>query len=121
MYLQSFLLAVEDKDNGNAIFGIPAMRNINNTGSIAKVNKRFFWKIGNPIESYNYIDVDKYVINGHISYMRQFENGIIIVNPYNITDFNITLNKSYINPENNDIVQNNINLEGYSALMLLKE
>lgn len=88
----------------------------------AHVSERFFWTIGNPIESYSYLNMDQYIIPNHFSYMRRFEHGVIIINPYyNRTDVNINLNETYFNPDqNNAKVQNNIKLNPYSALILLK-
>eukprot|EP01084_Bolivina_argentea_P175354 303684_1 len=119
----SFLLAIESK-NGNSKFGIPAMK-INTEKNIryAHVSETFFWNIGNPIQTYSYLDLDKYIIPGHFSYMRYFENGLILVNPYyNRTDMNINLNQTYYNPDKNSAkMKDNIVIPPYSAFILLND
>eukprot|EP01084_Bolivina_argentea_P273327 465558_1 len=115
----SFLLGVDKRDT-TVKFGMPAMRYVNNGKGPrqAVVNEIFRYKIGDPIQSFK--NVSEYQIKGHCSYWRVFENGIILVNPQlNETDYNINLNKSYINPKNNKTMQYNITLQSLSGLILL--
>ena len=95
----SFLLGIE-KMNGNTRLGIPPFyQNKNQTLRYAHVNKRYFYQIGNPIQTWNYINITNYRQNGKNSFQRYFENGLIIVNPTNITDKDFKLNGSYYNPD----------------------
>lgn len=95
----SFLLGVEKMD-GNSRLGIPPFyQNENYTLRYAYVHPRYYWNIGNPVQSYNYENVTNYRLNGKNTFLRYFENGLIMVNPTNITDSSIGLNKSYYNPD----------------------
>eukprot|EP01084_Bolivina_argentea_P250232 419185_1 len=114
----SFLIGVGDK-NGNAMFGIPVMRQVNGKGNrYAYIDEMFSYAIGNPIEMKSM--VDQYQIKGHISYQRMFEGGIVVVNPNNISDWNITLSKTYIDPTTNKSV-NKLDMNPYVAYILLNK
>eukprot|EP01084_Bolivina_argentea_P175353 303683_1 len=111
----SVLLAVNQR-NTTIEFGIPPMRYMNNGKGPKKawISPIFRYNIGGPIQHFK--NVTQYKIgNGHCSYWRLFENGIILINPeLNQTDYNINLNKSYFNPMNNKTVKNNITLNSFS-------
>ena len=114
----SFLLAVE-KMNGNSRLGIPPFyQNENMTLRYAYVHPRYYWNIGNPIETYHYENVTNYRLNGKNTFLRYFENGLIMVNPTNITDENIALNKSYYNPNTEKWVKtiDSVGQRGYILL-----
>ena len=113
----TYLLGVYDRF-GNVPFGIPALRKINGS-KIALVNERFFWEIGQPVQFED--NVDLYKVNGseHFAFQRIFENGIIIVNPYNKSDDGIALNKKYYNPETNSFIQGSVNVDAFTAYILL--
>ena len=112
----SFLIGVKSMNCG-AMFGIPPLRMDQKNVSYAYIDSVFYYKIGNPIQSKT--NVDEYLIgNGHISYQREFENGIVIINPNNITDKDIELRNEYINPETNKTVKN-LNVDGHTGYILL--
>lgn len=52
-------------------------------------------KIGTPTESHNYKDIMKYQPQGHTSFVRQFTNGVVVVNPANTTDTGVPLPGEY--------------------------
>eukprot|EP00483_Globobulimina_turgida_P008479 UN08496 len=110
----TYLLGVKSKSDGTR-FGIPAMVQRNNK-KYALIDDIFFYKIGNPTEFKN--SVELYKIAQHISYSRTFENGIVVINPNNETDSHIELSKQYINPKTNATVKQ-IDISAHSAVILL--
>ena len=116
----TFLMGVTAR-NGTVRFGIPAMRQPNGTGTrYVSVSDAFKWSLGDPMQFYK--DIDSYAVNGnkHTSFMRQFENGLVVVNPVNTTDYGISLNGIYYNPQTKQQMPSNIDLSPYSAYVLLK-
>eukprot|EP01084_Bolivina_argentea_P132505 233841_1 len=116
----SFLLGIESM-NGNSTLGIPSFyQNKNRTLRYAYVHPRYFWNIGNPIESYKYDNITNYRKNGKNSFQRYFENGLIVINPTNFTDYGYMLNGSYYNPVTEEYVTS-IDSVGQRGYILLKD
>ena len=98
----SYLLAVE-KPSGATHLGLPAF--YQSKGSrYAFVHPRYLWPIGAPTKTVNPEHITDYQPNNHISFVRPFSNGIVVVNPHNQTDNNLSLNGTYHDPTTGQIV-----------------
>jgi len=103
----SYLLTVEK--NGKTAFGIPAAyRAPDGKGGyrrFIKLNKQYFYPIGDPTESRKWTDFDGYRLPGTHTYVRRFTNGIVAVNPSNADDPKVDLDTSYLDPVTGAIVR----------------
>ena len=93
----SFLMAVEK--NSKIMFGIPAYyfytdQNIRK----AWVHPRYFLPIGAPTETQTPENIGRYVPTGHVTYVRNFENGLVLVNPTDQADL-FDFNTAYYDPD----------------------
>ena len=78
-----------------------------------------YYDIGDPIQFYFGDNISKYKINGHESYLRNFTNGIVIVNPSTNKDSKIQLGKTYYDGYNNGNAVNTVTPNKQSGYMLL--
>jgi hypothetical protein len=86
----------------------------------AKVHPRYGWPIGDPAETVAPEDVDKYRVEGHSTYRRRFDNGIVFVNPSEENDDAITLDQPYIDPSTGDKTST-VRMNAHTGKILLKE
>lgn len=111
----SYLMAVEaDFDTP---FGIPAFYQENGK-RFAYLDPRYSWPIGAPAETVSPENLEDYRIGGHQSYLRKFENGIVLVNPTLDADESIKLDKAYVDPRTGKTVRS-ITMAPHSGTILL--
>lgn len=112
----SYLLAVESP-SGPTRLGIPAFYQRNGT-RYAYVHPPYTWQIGRPRATAKPSNVTDYQPHGHMSFVRHFTGGLVVVNPYNKTDTLLQLNYSYLNPVEMTIVST-ITPEAQTGYILL--
>lgn len=79
----------------------------------------FFLDIGRPIETKSLLE--EYRISGHPTYVRRFERGIVLYNPYKQTDVKAPLDGEYLDPWKNDCKPvTNWNTAGETGMVLMK-
>lgn len=98
----SYLLAVE-KPSGATHLGLPAFYQSQGL-RYAFVHPRYSWPIGLPTKTVKPEQITDYQPNNHISFVRPFSNGLVVVNPHSQTDNNLSLNGTYHDPTTGKIV-----------------
>ena len=114
----SYLLAVSNS-SGKTRLGIPAFYT-NGSVRYAHVNRRYFWPIGQPLEHAKNVTEYQTKLKGHISFVRSFTGGIVVVNPSNTTDTNFPLGGKYIDPNTKESLTV-LNVGKQSGYILLKD
>lgn len=110
----SFLLSVE-KD-APARLGRPAFAGMGADRHV-KVYPHYYWPIGAPAETKK--ELDDYRVPDHISYMRKFENGLIVVNPTPKGDNGIAIEPPLLDPKTGKKVRS-VDMPPNSGRILLK-
>lgn len=111
----SYLLAVEA--DFETPFGIPAFYQ-DGGRRFAYLDPRYTWPIGAPAETVAPEDLEKYQVDGHLSYLRKFENGIVLVNPTEEMDKPMRLRGVYLDPRTGEQVRS-IRMAPHSGKILL--
>jgi hypothetical protein len=111
----SYLLGVEATKTTK--FGIPAFY-VQNGQRYAWVNPRYYLPIGLPTETQLSSNINAYRPTGHRTYMRHFQNGLVLVNPTYQIDTPITLDQAYLDPDTNQMIQS-ISMGALSGKILL--
>ena len=114
----SYLLAV-NASNTLTRFGLPAFYQENGR-RFAHVHERYSWPIGEPTLTHVPNDIDKYQPSGHLSYVRPFSNGLVVVNPHNTTDHALSLGDTYTNPQTGEKVSS-LDVTPQTGFILLKK
>ena len=84
-----------------------------------EIHPRYFWPIGNPVQEYTDANIDQYKPTGHVSYVRRFSNGIVLVNPTNNADNNVPLGANYKDPGTH-VEMTAVNMPAKSGRILLR-
>ena len=82
----------------------------------------FTWNIGRPVETHASQDYMKYKLKNRTVFLRKFENGIVLVNPSDKLEENISLKafgKDFINPDAPNKAINKVNLDANNGMILL--
>jgi hypothetical protein len=114
----SYLLAIE-KPSGMTRLGIPAFYQ-SDEKRYAYVHPRYTWPIGTPTRTVAPDDIKDYQPHGHMSFLRPFTGGIVVVNPYNQTDGQVKLNGTFYDPVSERMVEV-IDSEAQTGYILLKQ
>ncbi len=95
----SYLLAIERKNGKTAnVFGTNPFYWEGNQRKV-KLQERYTWDLGDPAETHQPAKMDLYKPQGHSTYVRKYQKGIVLVNPSEKEDAGIALNRSYYDPE----------------------
>jgi hypothetical protein len=116
----SFLMAVERKDGK-----CPTVYGINpfyweGEKRVVFLHPRYTWDLGDPVESHKPDELNAYKRPEHLTYIRKFQKGIVLVNPSDKKDENVSLDNEYIDPETDQKVSS-ISMTSQSGKILLKE
>ncbi len=111
----SYLLAVEA--DFETPFGIPAFYQKDGK-RYACLDPRYTWPIGDPVETRAPEDLEGYQIKGHVSYRRNFGNGIVLVNPTEQMDKPLQLERAYVDPRTGKTVRS-LELGPHTGIILL--
>jgi uncharacterized sulfatase len=113
----SYLLAIEE--GSPTRLGIPVFYQRGGE-RYADLYPIYIWPVGAPAETVSSENLETYRIENYRSYMRHFENGIVLVNPTNEDDGHIKLNRTYIDPRNGKKVDS-IHMDSHTGRILLDD
>ena len=118
----TFLFVVNDlPSNTTIMYGMPTWGyDKNNKQYYRDIPQFFYYDIGSPTQFYANQDVEKYKLNGHESYQREFTKGVVILNPSMNDDNMISFNKKYYDVFNDQYV-NNVTVKSQTAYMLFNQ
>lgn len=93
----SFLLTVGGAQHKDRLmFGIHPFAQTSDGSVQPWLHPVFFLDLGKPIHTFNVLE--EYSVDGHPSYVRRFEHGIVLYNPYPTIDDHIPLGGEYVDP-----------------------
>lgn len=113
----SYLLAVE-KDAPTRL-GLPAFYEKDGR-RYAYLHPRYSWPIGAPTQTYQPDQIDRYRPKGYLSYVRRFDNGLVIVNPSEKDDRKLNLDKTYLDLEIQKEISS-IQMKAHTGKILLRK
>lgn len=114
----SYLMAIERKNGKTAnAFGINPFSWEGKQRKV-KLEDRYTWDLGDPIETHEPAKLDLYKPQGHSTYVRKYQKGIVLVNPSGKDDIGILLNRSYYDPETKQPMTT-INMQSQTGKILL--
>jgi hypothetical protein len=98
----SYLLGVEK--GGKTLFGTAAFYREADGSRHAGLSEQYYWPIGYPTETKKPDRFDEYKLHEHVTYIRHFANGIVLVNPERTADTVIKLDREYLDPKTGEKV-----------------
>ena len=110
-------MAVEP--DGKIMFGVPVFYYYETAKKYkAWVHPRYYLPIGVPIETNKPENIDLYIPKNHVTYVRRFKQGIVLVNSSNENDV-ILLDDYYFDIDIGKAIKS-VNLASATAKILLK-
>lgn len=113
----SYLLGVEKKDGVcSTKLGIP-MFYVGNGKRFVDIDPMYFWKIGEPAQTFSPSEIDKYVKPETIVYTRRFTGGLVLVNPSD-NAYSFSLKNKMTDPDTGQKI-NKVTMKPKSGRILL--
>ncbi len=116
----SFLLGYETDSSTKFLIPLFSKEEEVDTERLIEIMPYFFYDLGNPEPSVPHDNINQLQIEGHETFSRKYENGIVLVNPSEKYEHNIKLEKPCIDPESDRMV-NFVDMPEHTAKILIRK
>ncbi|MCF7850024.1 MAG: hypothetical protein K9M45_14315 [Kiritimatiellales bacterium] len=100
----SYLMGIERTGGVCPVVFGAVVFHVTNSVRFAKLEDRYTWPIGDPVETRTIEDFDGYKLPSTDTYARKFSNGLVLVNPSAFTNTDIWLDRYYLDPVSSQAV-----------------
>eukprot|EP00440_Ansanella_granifera_P063316 gb/GFBE01068657.1/.p1 GENE.gb/GFBE01068657.1/~~gb/GFBE01068657.1/.p1 ORF type:complete len:776 (+),score=89.83 gb/GFBE01068657.1/:1-2328(+) len=114
----SFLMAVDETPQKELMLGVHPFVKLKNGSSVRPwLHQVFMIDIGRPTETAELLE--QYRVRGHWTYLRRFEDGVVLYNPFTSKDVAVPLGGTYLDPWDERCTQlSTWTLAGQSGMVL---